>query len=149
MASGFSSYDNCQGSDWINGGIIAGCTQIIIKKGDEYIAIKSRFDLQNIFSPITDRKEAISYASAYLEYFPITKMSFFEDSYTYSRSKKISYADSASGYYIAHLYDYKSFGCGPHPYYYVAVKVFRNGDVEELQKAEAFRDASDDNLCVD
>ncbi|WP_045687638.1 hypothetical protein [Hymenobacter sp. AT01-02] len=150
MASVFSpSYEDCNEPKWKSRGMIMGCRKILIKKDTSYVLIGTTNELQHIYSPITSKQEALSYASIYFSYFPITTSSFFKDKYTYKLSKLISKADSLENYFIVHLYDKKFFGCGPHPYYYATIKVFRDGNVQEMQKLEAFRDPEDDALCVD
>ncbi|MCB2408418.1 hypothetical protein [Hymenobacter lucidus] len=150
ISSAFSLlYEDCREPKWVNQGMITGCSKVVIKKDTSYVLIGTRDELQQVYAPITDKQEALSYASIYFDYFPITTYSFFKKTYIYKRSTMISSADSLENYFIVYLYDKKVFGCGPHPYYSVAIKVFRDGSVQELQKSEAFRNPEADDLCVD
>ncbi|UOQ74512.1 hypothetical protein [Hymenobacter cellulosilyticus] len=149
IADAFSSHEECIESSWPNKGMMSGCSKILVKKDTLYSLINTREELQQTYAPITSKSEALSYASIYFEYFPITTSSFFEESFFYRREKIISRADSLEKYFIVHLYDQKVFGCGPHPYYYSLIKVFADGSVQELQKNEAFRDPKKDDWCID
>ncbi|MBO3272429.1 hypothetical protein [Hymenobacter defluvii] len=150
LASGFREGD-CQDVAWQNEGLIAGCKEIVLQQKDTIIFIKNRSELKKIFSPISSKQEALSFACAYADYFPITDLSFYnnKEDYYYLRNKDISSIDSLNSYYIVHLYDYETFGCGPHPYYAVDVKVYTSGEVKELTRNEAFRNPDTDNQCVD
>jgi hypothetical protein len=57
--------------------------------------------------------------------------------------------DVVEGGYLVHVFDYAFFGCGPHYYYAVDVKVTTESKVDEVSRAKIYRNPADDGVCVD
>ncbi|MCJ8208912.1 hypothetical protein MUY27_04275 [Mucilaginibacter sp. RS28] len=152
IASGFkriNNRDSISQYDWLNEGMYFGSRVLIIKKDNNYLLIKNRRQLQKLFAPITSDTEAISYAIAAYRLFPILNKSFYKRSFVYEVDNPgLTYVEKEKDSYIVHLFDYDVFGCS-HPYYKVTVRVDKNGDMGLLDKQNAFRDTTEDSLCVD
>ena len=148
IAYAFADCLKCYEPSWQGGGLLCSCKQILIKKGQEYVLIRSKDELKAYHAPISSSQEALSYAALMGNVFPVFTQSFFRKEYRYMRKVSTSRVQHIDNYYIVQLYEHKDFGCS-HPYYSVLVKVLPNGDVEILRKEAAFEDPSEDGLCVD
>jgi hypothetical protein len=148
IAFGFIDCMDCYESSWQEGGFHCRCKQIILKKGQEYVLLKSKDELKAYYAPITSSQEALSYAALMVNVFPIVTQSFFKEEYRYKQKVSTSTVQLVDNQYIVQLYDHELFSCS-HPYYSVLVKVMPNGDVQILRKEVAFEDPSEDALCID
>lgn len=148
IARGYTDCSNCYEKSWQTGGMMCFCRQYIIKRDKTFQLIKTRQDLKALYTPITSREEALSYAVAVTDFFPVLEESFFKNEYRYHRAVSTSRVQEINGYYIVQLFHYVTFGCS-HPYSVVLIKVTQSGAIEILRNEIAFEDPAEDALCVD
>ena len=146
------SYEKLPSNEFFRGpqGFIPLHERFVVFRNGKFELVRNMSELKERFAPVTSPSQAISYAVAAtglqvgfgntfdpkLRYFVET----VEDTFVISE---------ADGFTVNNLLDYKGFGCGPHPTYFVNVKVMTDGSVTELNRVRAFEDPKDDRLCVD
>lgn len=144
------SYDE----DGDTGLFFAGCAmpvyeRLIIYQNEEYILIQNREDLKKTFAPIESEEEALAYALAAYDSYPLFNFEppkeyrYFLDSI-----EETKVTETEEGYEVL-IYSYQFCGCGPHTTYQQNILVTRAGDLKMLNSVSAFEDPEEDGLCVD
>jgi hypothetical protein len=138
--------DNCI---WTSQGMLPACYSLVAKTNDSLILIDTEERFKQVFLPIDNEQEAISYVAyltrAYPEY-DIPKELRYRVFSSYFPS---TYSKRVSGGFEVLLHDKKVFGCGPHPNFYKRFKVTDGGEIRLLQTVKMFEDPEEDGMCVD
>jgi hypothetical protein len=136
--------------DWQSGGMFCGCKNYIVLIDKKPTRIKNKEDVKELYSPIDSYQEALSYTIIMTGNFPILNDSTFRKEYTYFKNdiRTSNVTEDKQGYYVS-LFDYKTFGCGEHPYYSVLYYVDKTGLIKEISRDKAFKDKKEDSLCRD
>jgi hypothetical protein len=128
--------------DWV------ACYQLLIKKDEKYIVISDSSELKKIFAPVESPEEAISFACAVTNSYPLYTFNLDKNNkYTRKQIFK-TYVNKIGTNYIVHLYQFGYLGCGPHYMYSMTYLVYKNGDVKQLAQ-EIIYDDTDDHTCGD
>ncbi len=116
---------------------------------DEIRLVDSVEGMAELFAPIDNEDEALSYAMA------VTGLSAFYDldnQWTYKRlvnSLEETYSKYDGEKYTVHLFNTFLCGCGPHITTSVDVTVNLDGTISLGDPVEAFSDPATDDLCID
>ncbi|MBN1878399.1 MAG: hypothetical protein JXA33_29545 [Anaerolineae bacterium] len=107
-------------------------------------------DLQALFAPITSAEEALSYAMAatgYSAYYGLE----IERGYHYFANtlEDTQVTGTEADGYTVHLFYYQFCGCGPHTTSSIDVQVSLTGEIDIGEFLPAFKDPTEDNLCID
>lgn len=131
------------------GGPMSMLVRYLVDVGGEFQLIKNPGDFQAVFAPVESPEEALGFAIALLDIYPIYGLTFEQKLRYEVAALEDTYVEKTNNGYLVHAFDYQFFGCGPHYTYAVTVKVSTNGQVEELERRKIFRDPSMDDLCQD
>ncbi len=136
--------------EWQSEGMFCFCSSYVVNIKGKLKKIADRFELRELYAPIENYQEALSYAIIMTDNYPIFDKSTFKKEFTYFKSniKTSTVMEFEGGYYVS-LFDYKLFGCGEHPYYTVLYLVTKDGQITEVNRDKAFKDKNTDALCVD
>lgn len=121
----------------------------VIERDGGFVLIRSEDELRKVYTPITSRDEALSYAlaatglSAYFGFEAPNGFRYFVD------QLEDSHVVETDQGYLVYLFDYKLCGCGPHTTSYVEVFVSADGSIEERERSPLFEDPEQDQLCID
>jgi hypothetical protein len=143
--------DYVAGQDYFynSGGLFPTYIRYIIFRDNQFELVRNEDELRAVYAPIETPEEALSFvlaarslsASYGLERDP---------GYTYEiDTLEDTHVEATNAGYLLHLYDYQVFGCGPHWTYIVQTEVTKEGVITEVDRQQAFRDPTLDNLCVD
>ena len=134
---------------WKSRGMMLTCNNLIALIKDTLTLIDTEEKFRNIFVPIDNEQEALSYVAylsrTYPKYDIVKKFRYR----VYSSHFPSTYAKRIAGGFQVLLHDKKVFGCGPHPNYYKLFKVTESGQITLLQTVKMFEDPEEDGLCVD
>jgi len=136
---------------WESGGMFCECRSYVIIQDGKPKLIKSKEGLKETFAPIDSYREALSYVIMVTGNFPVLNADYFKNerfTYLISNLRPTHVIETPEGFYVT-LFDYKKFGCGEHPYYSVTYLVTTDGQVKEISRRKAFKDPTEDALCVD
>ena len=131
------------------GGVVPTYVRYVIFRDDQFELVETEDEFRSIFAPVTTPEEALGYAlavrdlSAYYNLEPDSKYQYFVDEI------EDTYVEETAGGYLAHLFFYERFGCGPHLTYDVDVDVTTQGYVKEISREPVYKDPSEDNSCAD
>lgn len=131
------------------GGPLPTLVRYVIQVDGKFQLIKKEEELRAVFAPVNSAEEALSTAltahDLYAEY--DMKLSPF---YRYEVSAiEDTHVEEVEGGWLVHLFDYMFFGCGPHYYYAVDIKVTPDGRTGEVSRTKIYSDPLMDGLCQD
>lgn len=131
------------------GGIYPMYVRYVIFRDDQFHLIKVEDEFRDVFAPIETADEALSYVLAVKNLSAYYNL-VFDPTYKYfANETEDTYVDVIAGGYLVHLYYYETFGCGPHITYVVDMHVTTQGYIEEIEREPAYKDPTEDNLCID
>jgi len=131
------------------GGLMPTLVRYVIAVDGEFRLIKNVDEFIETFAPVESQEEALSFAIAILNVSARYGLTY-EQKYEYEVSSlEDTYVETVPDGYIVHAFDYQIFGCGPHYYYAIPVKVTFDGQVEPLEWTEIYRNPEEDGLCRD
>ncbi|MCP4601044.1 MAG: hypothetical protein GY847_11050 [Proteobacteria bacterium] len=131
------------------GGVDPAYVRYVIFRNNQFELVETEDEFRSVFAPIATPEEALGYAlavrnlSAYYNLEPDPKYEYFVDEI------EDTYVEETTGGYLAHLFFYEVFGCGPHLTYAADVEITTQGDVKEISREAIYKDPSEDDLCVD
>lgn len=134
---------------WKSEGMMLTCNNLIAQINDTLTLIDTEEKFKNIFVPIDNEQEAISYVAYLTRTYPKYDLAKKFRYRVYSSNFPSTYAKRINAGYEVLLHDKKVFGCGPHPNYYKLFKVTDSGQITLLQTVKMFEDPEEDALCVD
>jgi hypothetical protein len=129
-------------------GMMPMCYEIMIKNGNKYVIISDKNDLKNIFAPIDNVEEAISFVCALTHSEPLYKFDFSKKNKYFKKQLFKTYVTQIGTDYVVHLFHFDYFGCPPHEMFEITYLVHKNGDIKELSKEKIFED-TENRMCVD
>lgn len=135
---------------FFNGGLLGSCTLYPIQTEQGDALIDSQASLQARFAPIDTAEEAASYAIAATGKQFLTEFKALSPDFRfYQKRIQRSGVEINDNDFRVLLYDYRQFGCGPHPYDAVVYQLSRAGDIQEFSRTQVWADPNQDNLCID
>ena len=131
------------------GGLMPTLVRYVIAVDEEFQLVKNAEEFASIFAPVESPEEALGFAIAVLDVYASYGMTY-NPKYKYEvLSLEDTFVETVADGYIVHAFDYQFFGCGPHYYYAVAVKVTFDGQVDAIEWTKIYRDPELDDLCQD
>jgi hypothetical protein len=131
------------------GGPMPMLVRYVIAVEGEFRLVKNADEFRAVFAPVESADEALSFAISLANVYALYGLKVdWKYRYTISALED-TYVDITEDGYIVHAFDYQFFGCGPHYYYAVDVKVKSDGNVEELTRTKIYRNPALDDLCQD
>lgn len=131
------------------GCILPSLVRYVVYREGHFQLLKSSADLQAAFAPVETPQEALSYALASTGMTALYGVDA-PAGYRYFVDKiEETHVESTPGGYLVHLYQRQVCGCGPHTVSAVAVRVAREGVVEQGSKHRVYENPKEDGLCVD
>lgn len=131
------------------GGPMPMLVRYVIAVDGEFRLIKNADEFASTFAPVESPEEALGFAIAVLDVYASYGLKY-DPKYKYEVSSlEDTYVETVTDGYIVHAFNYQFYGCGPHYYYAVDVKVTFDGWVEPLEWTQVYRDPDLDGLCQD
>jgi len=138
--------NNCM---WQSEGMLLVCNNLVVQIKDTLTLIDTEKKFRDIFTPIDNEQEAVSYVAYLTRTYPkydIDKQFRYR---VYTSNFPSTYAKRINGGFEVLLHDKKVFGCGPHPNFYKIFNVTKDGQIKLFQTVKMFEDPKEDALCVD
>jgi hypothetical protein len=131
------------------GGPLPTLVRYVIQVDGKFQLIKNEDEFRAVFAPVNSAEEALSTAltvhDLHAEY--DLKLSPF---YRYEvKAIEDTHVEEVQGGWLVHLFDYMFYGCGPHYYFAVDIKVSTDGRTEEVSRTKIYSDPLMDGLCQD
>jgi hypothetical protein len=142
---------NVPGSEYFFnvGGPLPDLLRYVIVVDGDFKLIKNEDEFRSVFAPVDSADEALSYVLAVRELYASYGLKF-NWKYRYEVDLlEDTRVEAIEGGYLVHVFDYDFFGCGPHYYFAVDVKVTPAGRVEEVSRTRIYRNPAEDEVCVD
>jgi hypothetical protein len=139
------------GSDQ-NGMVRVGCMlpayrDYIIAIDGDFRPIKSKEEFAALFAPVQSPEEAMAFAIALTDSFPLYDRVAPEGYFPVSPAATPSSAEEKDGSFVVHLFDRPICGCSTHPYYAVDYLITKEGNVTELSRRMVYD--SNNQICFD
>ncbi len=129
------------------GCMLAGYRNYIVKKDGDFRLIRSRDEFASLFAPVQSPQEAMAFAVALTNSFPLYDTAPPEGYFSVSSAIAPSSVEEKDGSFVVHLFDRPICGCGSHPYYAVDYLVTEAGNVTELSRQKVYD--SNAMICFD
>jgi hypothetical protein len=129
------------------GCMLAGYRNYIVKMNGDFQLIQSKDEFATLFAPVRSTDEAIAFAVALTDSFPLYDMVPPEGYFPVSSAIAPSSAEVNDGSFVVHLFDRPICGCSSHPYFAVDYLVTDAGNVTELSRRKVFD--SNAMICFD
>lgn len=129
------------------GCMLAGYRNYIIEKDGDFRLIRSREEFAALYAPVQSQREAMAFAVALTNSFPLYDTAPPEGYFSVSSAITPSSVEEKDGSFVVHLFDRPICGCGSHPYYAVEYLVTGAGNLTELSRQKVFD--SNAMICVD
>lgn len=123
------------------------CVDLVIKRNNKYIHVKSDNELKQIFAPIDSEEEAISYVSIITGTYPIYDFGHINMKYLVENFELTNALRKENGFETV-TFDYDLFCCPPHKYNLTRCFVDFSGNVKVLRR-HAIGINVDDHYCYD
>ncbi len=148
--SGVGGEPPAEGTYFYNaGGLIPSYIRYVIYRDESFQAIRNADELAAVYAPIDSPDEALSFALAAYDLSAYYNLERNPDYEYVVETLEDTHVEAIEGGYVVHLYHYQVFGCGPHWTSIVDVTVTTEGDLSITNTQQAYKDPSQDNLCVD
>ena len=131
------------------GGLMPIYVRYVIIREGQFQLIQSEEQFREVFAPVETENEALSYALALRNLSPYYGIELKPEYEYFVDDLEDTYIESSPDGYLAHLYYYQFFGCGPHLTYAIDLRVTGQGMIEEMNRQAVYKDPSEDTLCVD
>lgn len=129
------------------GCMLAAYRNYIVKRDGDFRLIRSRDEFASLFAPVRSPQEAMAFAVALTNSFPLYDTAPPEGYFSVSSNIAPSSVEEKDGLFVVHLFDRPVCGCGSHPYYAVDYLVTGVGNVTELSRQKVYD--SDAMICFD
>lgn len=132
-----------------SGGLFPTLYRYAIWREGQFIILENQQAMREAYAPIESPEEALSYALALTNldaYFDLQTQRGWR--YFTGTLEETHVVETSQGYEI-NLFQYRLFGCGPHPTFEVKVRVTREGDLETGEMQKLYENPEEDGLCVD
>lgn len=129
------------------GCMLAGYRNYIVEKDGDFRLIRSREEFRALFAPVRSPQEAVAFAAALTDSFPLYDTAPPEGYFTVSSAIEPGSVEEKDGSFLVHLFDRPICGCGSHPYYAVGYLVTQAGNVTELSRQKVYD--SNAMMCFD
>lgn len=126
------------------GCMLAAYRNYIVKTDGDFRLIRSREEFRALFAPVRSPQEAMAFAVALTNSFPLYDMAPPEGYFPVSPAVAPSSVEEKDGSFMVHLFDRPICGCGSHPYYAVDYLVTGAGNVSELSRQKVY----DSNVMI-
>lgn len=131
------------------GGLFGEYMRYVIFQDGELRLLRSEDEFRAIYAPIESPEEALSYVLAVTNLSALYGLEY-SPAYTYEVGTiEDTYVTSETDGYKLHLFHEAVFGCGPHWISEVQMHVSAQGIIREVSSRPLFRDANQDDLCID
>ena len=131
------------------GGPMPELVRYVVFKDGNFLLIKNPDEFRDMFVPVDNASEALSFALIMMDVYPQYDLKF-DIRYRYEvETLEDTFVETTGDGYIVHAFDYQFFGCGPHYYYAVELMVTPDGRVQEKSRTKIYRDPLKDGLCQD
>jgi hypothetical protein len=111
--------------------------------------IDSAEGMAELYSPIENENEALSYAIALTGYSALYDLDQHPEYKVYNKPLVESHSKYDSEKFTVHLFDTFICGCGPHIIESVDVTVSPDGTISLSEPVDAFSDPETENICID
>jgi hypothetical protein len=140
--------------DAVNGIRIVGCMlpetfQYLVYTKGEFVKIDSPKAFVSFFAPVGSPEEALAFAVALSDGFPIYKIEIPEGMYVETPNMNPTSVEKSGDNFLVHLFGFDSCGCGPHWYYSIPATVNKAGDVSVGSRKNYYHNPKDEELCWD
>ncbi len=116
---------------------------------DELQLIDSMEQLQELYAPIENEDEALSFAIAATGYSALYDLDGKPTYKFYQHPIEESYSRFDGNQFTVHLFNDFLCGCGPHIVQSIDVTVSQEGEVRFAEPVDAFSDRLKDGMCID
>jgi len=119
----------------------------IVAIDGDFRLIESKEEFAALFAPVRSPDEAMAFAVALTDSFPLYDRVAPEGYFPVSPAATPSSAEEKDGAFAVHLFDQPICGCSTHPYYAVDYLVTKEGNVTELSRRMVYD--SNNQICFD
>ena len=132
-----------------DGGLMPVLFRYVIFQDNHFVLLETEDKFREIFAPLETADEALAYVKAttglrdLYDLKPDAKYEYFVDVI------EDTHVDKAADGYLVYLYSEDVFGCGPHPTSSVVFHVTPEGNIQQQEVKQVFKNPTEDHMCVD
>jgi hypothetical protein len=133
-------------SEWDNAIKYLGCMvrrpiRYVVLKHNAFQLIKNKDEFKQFFGPVETKKEALSFAVALTDSYPL------HSPFLFLRGTRPTYVKETPEGFKVHLFEYQGCGC-EHPYRAIDYLVTREGDINQVSEKIIF-ESKLSSFCAD